>query len=365
MLCLTARGWAIVRILAVCLVVQTVAGADRPGPFAPWLSSVESLPPSARSSAIEARIREAGGTPLRQGRDLLFLVRSSEDEPPRIVGDFNAWGWNPEGFDTTAGTMRRIDGTEWYWLHVQLLPGARVEYQVARGMDRFSTDPLNCRVVESFEGRSSEVVLADYVEPPELAAPDAGTPRGRVETHRLVSQVLGNTRNVHVYLPAGYSPMSAPMPVAYFGDGTIFLERGLVPRILDRAIADGRLPPMLAVLVDPVDRRDEYGMSAEYRQFMADELIPFVSGRYRASTDRRDRVAVGGSRGGMMALDLALARDDLFGAAVAFAPATLPKDLVGEFRRLPRKDLQLFIVAGLYDRRWLPDARALRDACRE
>lgn len=112
MLRLPPRGSAAARALAACLVVQTVAGADGPGPFAPWLSSILTLPPSARSGAIETRIREAGGTPLRQGRDLLFLVRSTESDPPRIVGDFNAWGWTPEGFDTTAGTMRRIDGTE-------------------------------------------------------------------------------------------------------------------------------------------------------------------------------------------------------------------------------------------------------------
>jgi len=326
-------------------------------PFEGLLQRLSASAPELRAPAIEQYLNLFGRTPIVEGDTAIFLAEGDGTHPPRVVGDFTDGG--EYGEPITDGAMTRIDGTDWYYLELRLEPDARIHYTIALG-DQGRLDPRNPRHVKSFGVEVSELRMPAYRPPPEVR-PDPSIPQGRVETRDFTSRVLGNTRKVYVYLPAGYLRATARYPVAYFGDGTTYLEQGRLSRVLDRAIVDTKVRPLIAVLVDPVNRGEEYRASPDYRRFVVEELVPFVDGAYRTIEAPGARVVVGSSRGALAAVDLAYHHADVFGFAVALSPALRPTDIVGEIARGQPKPVRFYVVGSLYDAEWLPDAHRLRD----
>jgi enterochelin esterase family protein len=202
--------------------------------------------------------------------------------------------------------------------------------------------------------------MPDYA-PVAGAADDAGTPRGRLLSFEHRSATLSNTRRVHVYLPPGYEADGGRRyPEAWLGDGTTYVEGVGVPRILDRLIAQGRLEPLVAIFVDPVDRRVEYGAHAGHRRMIVEELVPRIAREYRVEGTPARRLIAGGSRGGQMAIDLCLAAPEVFGLCGAWAPAIAPS-AVADFLGSRRTSGRFALLRALYDPRFGPDAPALRD----
>ena len=53
-----------------------------------------------------------GPTPFVEGDEAIFVAQGEPSAPPRILGDFNAWGRNDEGPVESAGEMPPIKGTD-------------------------------------------------------------------------------------------------------------------------------------------------------------------------------------------------------------------------------------------------------------
>jgi enterochelin esterase-like enzyme len=100
------------------------------------------------------------------------------------------------------------------------------------------------------------------------------------------------------------------------------------------------------------------------RRMMTSELVPRVAREFPVEARADRRLVAGGSRGGMAAIDLALARPDVFGLCGAWAPAVAPKSVADllEGRRAPGS--RFFLIEALYDPAWGPDAPALREGLR-
>jgi enterochelin esterase-like enzyme len=346
-------SYALSIVISVSLALLVLAAADGPLRFADLQASL------ARDAADgDARVRafvdQAGGTPIVEGSTAVFLV-ASDPGAPRVVGDWNAWGEGDAG--AKASRMERLGSTRFFFRRVELPRAARVEYLVSVG-EREVPDPLNPRRVEGFGGTQSEVRMPDYAP---LADEDPGGARGEVVSFEHRSAILSNARRVHLYLPAGYDPRGPRRyPEAWLGDGTTYVEKVGVPRLLDRLIAQGRLEPLVAVLVDPADRRTEYDVHAGHRRMIVEELVPRIARDYRVENEPSRRLLAGGSRGGQMALDLCLAAPAVFGRCGAWAPAIAPRD-VSDFLGGRRTTGRFVLLRALYDDRFGPDALALRD----
>ena len=326
-------------------------------PFDGLLQRLAAAVPERRAPAVEQYLNLFGRAPLIEGDTAIFLAEGDAALAPRVVGDFTDAG--EYGVPLTDGVMTRIDGTDWYYLKLPLEPDARIQYQIAYG-DVRRADPRNPRHVTSFGVEMSELRMPAYRPPPETS-PDPTIPSGRVETRDFASRVLGNTRTVHVYVPAGYVASTARYPVAYFGDGTTYLDQAKLPLVLDHAIVYATVRPLIAVLVDPVNRREEYRGNPDYRRFVVEELVPFVDRTYRTIDAPEARVVVGSSRGALAAVDLAFHEPGVFGFAVALSPALRPTDIIGAIEKSDLKPVRFHVVGSLYDAEWLPDARRLRD----
>lgn len=327
-------------------------------PFDGLLERLADAAPELRAPAVEQYLNLFGRLPLIEGDTAIFLAEG--ETPPRVTGDFTGAGEGGEPIVT--GAMTRIEGTDWYYLTVRLDPAARLQYRIAHG-ETARPDPRNPRQVVSFDAVVSELRMPGYRPPPEVED-HPGLPAGRLVSLELTSRVLANSRTVRVYLPPGYDGGDERYPVAYFGDGAAYVEEARVPAILDHAIAGRTVRPVIAVLVDPVNRREEYRMSPDYRRFFVEELVPLVDRTYRTIDAPTARVVAGGSRGALAAIDLAFHHAERFAFCIAFSPAIRPTDIDQRIEDGPRLAVRFFVTGSRYDAAWLADARRLRDALR-
>jgi len=139
--------------------------------------------------------------------------------------------------------------------------------------------------------------------------------RGKVERTRFHSEVLANDRDVWVYTPPGYKPGSARLPLLVTFDGPLFLDWMQIPTILDNLIAQRRVPPMVAVLVDAASgkRDSELACDQAFAEFLAKELVPWMRKEHDATPDPALNVVAGSSRGGLAAACAGYQHPEVFG----------------------------------------------------
>ncbi|MGH6871772.1 MAG: alpha/beta hydrolase [Rhizomicrobium sp.] len=185
---------------------------------------------------------------------------------------------------------------------------------------------------------------------------DHTAPPGQVHRHMLDSAVLKDNllgdphqRLIDVYVPHGHDGHGLPLLVDLVGftaggpahsNWKNFGEN--LPERLDRLIASGAMPPVVAALPDCFTRLggNQYINSAamgRWDDFLLQEAVPFVEAKYRCGGAGR-RGCFGKSSGGYGSIAHALLHPDFWAAAashsgdMAFELCYLP-----EFPRLLRK----------------------------
>jgi enterochelin esterase-like enzyme len=149
----------------------------------------------------------------------------------------------------------------------------------------------------------------------------------------LESRLLGETRTVDIFLPAGYAaePLDS-YPVLYANDGQD-LEAVALAATLDSLCRSGRMAATIVVAVHATERVVDYGTACipnaqglgaradRYGQFLLTELMPLIESRYRVRRGAADTAIMGWSLGGLSAFDLAWRHADRFGAVGVFSGA--------------------------------------------
>ncbi|MGD9902916.1 MAG: alpha/beta hydrolase [Vicinamibacterales bacterium] len=321
--------------------------------------------PAAKSAAIEQYIAARGGTPIvEQNARLWFFVQDVDGRTPRIVGDFNSWATTAQGYDATAGTPTRIEGTPWSYLEATAFTNARLEYVLLFEKET-RPDPKNPHTVRTFAGPRSEVRMPFWAVPPEIAG-EAEVAEGRVTQETFQSRALKGSRRVWTYLPAGYDASQDLYPSVYFLDGGNYADWMQVPSVLDQLIASKAIPPIIAVFVEPGSRQEEYSRNPAWRTFMARELVPAIDTRHRTFPAPDHRTIFGSSLGAYGAVDLAVEFPDTFGLCAAIAPpaqaATLLTNQAQGVRAV--QGVRFFVLGAVYDTD-VKGARTLRTALEE
>jgi enterochelin esterase family protein len=100
--------------------------------------------------------------------------------------------------------------------------------------------------------------------------------------------------------------------------------------VLDNVIAEGSLPPVLAVFVDPREpgntpnnrRQSQYADDYEtFAAFLADELVPAIDRAYKTDPAAERRAILGTSLGGLFSAYLGAAYPAVFGCLGIHSPA--------------------------------------------
>jgi predicted alpha/beta superfamily hydrolase len=168
---------------------------------------------------------------------------------------------------------------------------------------------------------------------------------GRIERiHEFESKILGNKRDVTIYLPASYDERpDRRYPVLYMQDGQNLFdaERAYIPgqhwklkEAADAAIGERTASAMIIVAVDHagIGRMDEYtpvqdakhkggGRADDYARMLVEELKPLIDERFRTLPDAPSTGIAGSSLGGLVSLHVALTRPDVFGRVAAMSPS--------------------------------------------
>ncbi len=72
---------------------------------------------------------------------------------------------------------------------------------------------------------------------------------------RISSVVLGYDLQYRVYTPEGVET-AEDLPVLFITDGPAYIQRGHVPKVLDRLMDSAMIDPVIAVFVDARDPDD-------------------------------------------------------------------------------------------------------------
>ncbi len=283
--------------------------------------------------------------PIIEGRRVTLFVESATGDPPSITGDFTGWEPRP------AKQVRR---SRWFQFDTTLENDARVEYLVSYGAGDFRLDARNPRRVPSVGGEASEIAMPDAESHPETDDSVSGVGFERTFFDFQVED--GRTRRVDVFAPPRREG-DDPLPVVYFHDGALMIEKG-VPEILGRLLAAGRIRPFVSVFVNPASRADDYKADAVFREWFVREVVPFAE----RSGPPPSRAVIGVSRGAIAAIDLALHHPDLFSGCGLLIPSTYPTNLTAQIARADAKPVRFAIVTARYDARWLSEGRDLQEA---
>jgi enterochelin esterase family protein len=207
------------------------------------------------------------------------------------------------------------------------------------------------------------------------SAPTPDRVPGTVEAIHLPDSAYypGTTRTVWIHRPAGLPP-DAEHAVMFFNDGWWYLDSAAEVRgaiVLDQLAAQGAIPAMLGVFVDPgvrgdgaeqfTNRNAEYDAADDrYVRFLLEEVLPLVRSRYRVADDPALRGICGGSSGGNAAFTAAWHRPDAIGRVIAFNASFAQMPGGNPYPRLlarePRRNIRVLIQAAHRDLNWnLPD----------
>ncbi|MFT4796805.1 MAG: enterochelin esterase family protein [Candidatus Azotimanducaceae bacterium] len=228
--------------------------------------------------------------------------------------------------------MQLIDGTDILHLSYRLENDSRLSYAFVHNMPpvnmdtgdtverkalldfiesaNFIPDPFNTQRSPpiSQNGDGSLLALKDSLSD-EYAKKRAGIhleiDRGWLHEEEFVSEVLGNTRKVWIYTPAGYDHSDEIYPVLLLLDGATQISVGHTHRILDNLIADKKIPPLIAVFIDNAAEpaRDlELPCSDTFAEFMESELIPWLYHHFPIRSLPTDWYVTGVSYGGLASL---------------------------------------------------------------
>ena len=217
--------------------------------------------------------------------------------------------------------LQRIEGTDLYYRSYAIEPGARWEYRINVDFENLQPDPLNPRRLAGMDGDVSEVVTVGWQEPDYLRPYD-GNSTGRIESFTLASEILGNEREVDVYLPSGYDEGSERYPLLVVNNGKDWLANAHLANTLDHLVGSKIAPIIVACVEMPQPAsRDEIGgeKSDDFVRMLGDELIPELDGKYRTLAEPGARALMGVTSNALMAIYAAVQRPDVFGMASGFS----------------------------------------------
>jgi predicted alpha/beta superfamily hydrolase len=189
-----------------------------------------------------------------------------------------------------------------------------------------------------------------FGEPSRFSMPKH-TLTGNIKRHRAFpSKILGNRRDVLVYLPRGYRRLSRRRyPVLYLHDGQNVFDAATsfagvewgVDETAERLIKENLLEPLIIVAVanTGAERVDEYaptrgvidakakrkkrskGLARKYGHFLMNELKPYIDRKYRTNPSTEFTGLGGSSLGGLATLAIGILYPQVFGLLMVMSPS--------------------------------------------
>lgn len=174
-------------------------------------------------------------------------------------------------------------------------------------------------------------------------APRFTTPAGRIEAHpSWPSKILGNTRDVWIYLPPSYDENTlVRFPVIYMNDGQNLFNDATAfggnswhaADAMNNGAADGTIREAIILGVSATsDRMGEYtpvpdpndggGRGDLYLRFLVEEMKPAIDASFRTLPGQGTTAIIGSSLGGLISAYAGVTHAETFGLIGAVSPST-------------------------------------------
>jgi len=362
---------------------KAVQALERPALESPRLQALAQAIQRGAGSGVAAeafwrRVQEEGTPmvePLPGGQSLVtFLWRGQPRAGMQGVRLFGSPAGNHD-------PLQHLDGSDVWWASFRMADNARLSYRLAPDVPLIAgsameqrrallataqRDPLNPKVfpqppkspqggfIDAFQGAS--VLELPKAPPQPWVAPRAGVAQGALVQHRLSSRVLGNSRDVWTYRPAGGQ---APEALLVLFDGNAYAKQVSTPTLIDNLMADGLIPPTAVVLVDnasPQARGRELPPNTAFARFLDEELMPWV-GEQGLGQPAARTVIGGSSFGGLASAYAGLVNARWFGNVLSMSGAfwwspagEVPGWVQRRYAQEPRQPVRFYLDAGRYER---------------
>ncbi|WP_425392854.1 alpha/beta hydrolase-fold protein [Ekhidna sp.] len=287
--------------------------------------------------------------PYIEEKSNAYFLYYGDASSVQVAGDFN--GWNPSGRSFT-----KLGKTNLWYRKEAFESNARLDYKLVINASNWILDPKNPNRIGGGFGPNSELAMPDYIQPEEIKSRD-GIDKGSISEFQITSTHTGKTYDVHLYLPASYSE-SNEYPVAYFQDGSDYLNLASTQNVLDNLIADNKITPTIGVFVVPNDRNIEYAFDDrfKYTDFFVNELVPYIDGNYSTDASASSRAVIGDSYGGNISAIIAFQNPEVFGNCGIHSGAFQPNNFHtnGIVMDGVKKDIKVATIWGTYEGSSLP-----------
>jgi len=337
--------------------VSETGRAPAPPPDVTGLAIAELVHGSAPSPETIQVFLDRHQVPIVEGSKVTFLFRGHADEVR-----LRHWVYGL----TSSEPLHRIPGTD-LWYHVIELPeGSRVEYklEVARGRDvQWLEDPLNPRKARDPFGANSVAHAAGY-QVPEWTHPDAWAAEGTLEDRVFRSDALGGPRRVTIYRPARFRA-SRRYPLLLVHDGGDYLQYAGLKTVLDNLAHRLETPGVIAALMHPPGRMEQYRANEAHARWLTHELVPQLESELPLMGTPEGRCLMGASLGAVASLATAVQAPGFYGRLLLQSGSFAFSDIgghgrgavfdpiaefVNRFRRNPTAvSRRVFVSCGMYE----------------
>jgi len=309
--------------------------------------------------AMVDRFLDRHEVPIVEGARCTFLYRGDADAVQlinRVVG-------LPEHIP-----LRRLHGTDLWYLVLELPEGSRIEYslEVAHGDQRERiNDPLNPRLAHSPVG-SSSVCYARGYQVPQWSKPDPDARPGTLVDLTVPSRALRRDCQVTMYLPARYR-RTGRYPLLIVHDGADYLRYAAAKTVLDNLIHSLDVAETVVAFASPAgDRLVEYANSAAHARFLTAELLPRLESELPLVGTPAARCLMGASFGAVASLSAAYRHPGVYGSLLLQSGSFVFTDIgndhgggpafepvvrfVNRYRAAPRRVAdRVFVSCGVYE----------------
>jgi len=320
------------------------------GNFAKFIKAVEATPVAKRKILADAFIARQESFPIIEDGKFAHVIYYGEARDVALQGDMLPTG--------QESALRRLDGTDLFFVSFELEPDARLDYVFRKDFDNLVTDPRNPNKVPSFtfqNSEASELRMPQWVRPTHFDEPTGN--RGTVETFELESTIFNNKRAVHVYLPFGYQESQQRYPTVYVNYGKPAKDMALMPNTLDNLIAAHKIRPVITVFVESPASFQEYARQGrdQHARMYVEELIPKIDQTYHTLADPKSRLFMGADEGGYAAIYAALkypgTASMIAGQSTHSYADSGGEELIALIQERPRLDLDFYLDWATYGQR--------------
>jgi len=269
--------------------------------------AIEALAAGPRTREDVDAFMAAHSFPIVEGPAITFVFRGDAE-----MVHLKHWVYGLP----SSQQLARVDGTDVWYLTLELPIGSRVEYKlevVRHGHGEWMEDPLNANRARDPFGANSVAHGAGY-EAPAWIHHDPSVREGVLDEVFVDSKTFGR-RGIGVYLPARFR-RTRRYPLLVVHDGHDYLRYAGLATILDNLIHRLEIPDLVVALISSPDRLVEYAADERHAAYLTDELVPQLEKVLPLEGRPQGRTLMGASFGAVASLAAAWHRPGFYGRLV-------------------------------------------------